>query len=827
MEPVNNWLIEYQNNNFPTINELYALLDNDEKINYVLKKLKDNLESPSNLNLLTIIYLDNKIIPKDLSQSSKYCKKAIIKNSPTTIELSIKLFHNIINQGHAITAYKLAILYKKGKYISQNIPAYIELMHRAIKLGNTNALIKLAKYYKIIEPNESIKLCKTALKMGLTDAQPLLVDILKSNSKLMKNFINDRFIIEKNIKESPIHLQKLEAELLELKYEPGGTGYLEANSEFCKLSNNNYTPKSDLDTPKSDMYPIDKWFEEYYNNGMCFMDDLYSLMDNDKKINYTITRLSDTPHDMNLMANIYIKGIYIEKNEMKALELFNKAVDSGNIFAIFNLAKYHREKNNIPKALELLTSLIENNEENYHAIHLLAAIYYDQKDIPKAIELYKKAIKLNYPTSMHNLAYIYHDQKDIPKTIELYTQAAKLDYPNSIHELAYIHYNKKENNIAIELFQKAAALNFPDSIYKLAKIYHDDIVPQDMTKVQDLLKKASYLKHPMSMDWLADIYMDNNQILKAIELYDQAANLEYITSIHKLATIYTNNKLIPEDVNKAISLYEKGVNLNDMSSMRELACILNNYPDVRNIPRAISLYKKAIDLGCSVSMNNLAALYTEYINQAPNINEIINLYNNSIKLGCTRAITNLAFFYMDGKHIEKNIKKAIKLLKKAYQLDDNHAANALSCLYYENKEINISVEYLYGGIKLNYSNSMINMAHLYTEGIHIKTNIDEAILLLKKADDLNNNVAAIRLANIYLTMDDKKNAYKYCKRAIRLNNTCAIDILSDILKDESQLIKFINKEIKREKEFDHLHNKIEILTKEISQHKIHKNNNTI
>ncbi|EXX69381.1 Ste7p [Rhizophagus irregularis DAOM 197198w] len=142
-------------------------------------------------------------------------------------------------------------------------------------------------------------------------------------------------------------------------------------------------------------------------------------------------------------------GIEVNVDKQKAFELYQNAVNSGNVFGITSLGYCYDEG---------------------------IGISVDQQ---KAFELYQEAANLGNPRGIFNLGYCYQygtgTYIDEQKAFELYQMAANLGILSGICNLGYCYDNGIGTNIniqkAFELYQKAANLGNSDAQYNLALMY--------------------------------------------------------------------------------------------------------------------------------------------------------------------------------------------------------------------------------------------------------------------------------------------------------------------------------------------------------------------
>ncbi len=221
------------------------------------------------------------------------------------------------------------------------------------------------------------------------------------------------------------------------------------------------------------------------------------------------------------LALLYVKGIHVEQDYIKAKELFEKAGEIGYAFAIYGLANLY-----------------------YYGLGV-------EQDESKSFKLYKKALKRGYKGALTMVCYLYYTSgiNKEEKIKELYEKAIEFNDANAMVHLADIYLlddNKKEcgenDRKAKELYERAARFNNTEGIIGLALLYDKGIgVEKDNNKVIELYKTA--------------IKKDNN-----------------VTAINNLAFIY----LEQNKPNKSIKLWNKAVKLNDTTSMINLADLLKS-----------------------------------------------------------------------------------------------------------------------------------------------------------------------------------------------------------------------------------------------------------
>lgn len=154
------------------------------------------------------------------------------------------------------------------------------------------------------------------------------------------------------------------------------------------------------------------------------------------------------------LANMYQEGKGIPKDMKKAIGLYTKAANLGNVKAQSNLGVIFDISNLYESAIYWYTKAAESKDVD--AIFNLALMYYKgrgvNRDVTKAIDLYTQGAKLGHVRSQYNLAVIYHCgevvTQNIDNAIYWYTQAANLGNVDAQHALGSIYEDLGDNNKA-------------------------------------------------------------------------------------------------------------------------------------------------------------------------------------------------------------------------------------------------------------------------------------------------------------------------------------------------------------------------------------------
>jgi hypothetical protein len=206
------------------------------------------------------------------------------------------------------------------------------------------------------------------------------------------------------------------------------------------------------------------------------------ILEKSKEINMQIDYNQLGPlSNIHHLGYCYQYGIGIEKNEIRAFQLYKEAVEKGHIISKYDLGRCYQKgigtEKNVIKAFELygeaaqhghITSTYELGECYQYGIGT-------EINKIKAFEFYKKAAEKGHIISKYNLGrcYQYGIGTEVNKTkaFEFYKEAAEKGHITSIYKLGECYQHgvgtEKDGNKAFESYKEAAKLGNYDSLHKL------------------------------------------------------------------------------------------------------------------------------------------------------------------------------------------------------------------------------------------------------------------------------------------------------------------------------------------------------------------------
>lgn len=202
-----------------------------------------------------------------------------------------------------------------------------------------------------------------------------------------------------------------------------------------------------------------------------------------------------------------------------------------------------------------------------------------------------------------------------------------------------------------------------------------------------LYRQAALLGHPGAMHNLAGLYLAQEKIALAIEVYREAVHLKYLPSMNDLACLLMELNSTEEEnetyyYDEAWQLLHEGSSLGHADAMNNLASLYLDRDDIEgNVDRAIKLYRTASDLGHADAMYNLAGLYRKNNDIPNNVDRAIELYRMAAIRGHANAMNELASLLFRDTFANKGYEESYDTaFKKYHNSDKSNIANTLHTL---------------------------------------------------------------------------------------------------------------------------------------------------
>lgn len=401
----------------------------------------------------------------------------------------------------------------------------------------------------------------------------------------------------------------------------------------------------------------------------------------------------------------------IENKFDEAAELYQKAANKGNAYAMWRLSNAYSDGDGVEwnekKALELL-------EQSAHA----------------GCEEAKYDLALAYIFNWYNIG------KDEEKGKEMLEKL-------------------------IETTKNSTVL----SKYTRLLLYGGNSFEADPEKAMRILKNIKNKDNPEYLFLMGYIYAYGTETIdidvkKAIDYYIKAYKNGRLYSAYILQCCYRSGYGgMKPDKTKQIEWLNRGIESNVTECMVEMAQLCmsedSTYQTIHNPQRAIELLKKATRHGSGEAYFIMGNCYYNGKYLPKDDDKAFECWSKSVELKCFEAASNLAYAYIYGVGCDKDIQKGIDQYLLATKHGDGFSAIKLFCIYYNGeygveKDELLAKKYLLEAARLGDSHGCFILGkHYYTgEGLMDK-NTDQAFVYMKKAADMGHIDACNYLAYFY------------------------------------------------------------------------------
>ncbi|MEM6864682.1 MAG: serine/threonine-protein kinase [Bacteroidota bacterium] len=367
------------------------------------------------------------------------------------------------------------------------------------------------------------------------------------------------------------------------------------------------------------------------------------------------------------LGDMYRFGQYVEKDSVKALELYKVAAENGDLTSQFNLGVFYKNgvfvKKDGIKAIQWLSKAAEKG--HLAAQNELGILYYRDKNYSEAKKWFHLASEQGNTFGMHNMGVIYYSGLGIPSDIKLakkwFIKAADKGYANSQYMAGKIlEYGEtgETPNIpeAIKYYELASEQNQISALYNLGRIYYDG---KGKNKDRALAKK--FFTKSAAQDHVAANYMlgvmaekgiaGTIDYLEAEKRYLIAAKNGYLNAQRNLADLYYDRKLGKNKEIKATPWYVKAAEQGDLHSQYRAALI---YYNGQYYYAARKWFNKASEQEHASAQRFLGYMYDKGLGGPKDLKKAFEMYRRSAENGDRVSMYNLASCYYRGDGTTKN-----------------------------------------------------------------------------------------------------------------------------------------------------------------------------
>ncbi len=302
---------------------------------------------------------------------------------------------------------------------------------------------------------------------------------------------------------------------------------------------------------------------------------------------------------------------------------------------------------------------------------------------------------------------------------------------------------QEDKAMAVHYWQKAEALGNKQAAVKLAKEYlRGEAVTRDLDAAAQRFR-AAYPDDPQAVIGLIELlesgYIFNPPLNVSREtmhhqmvgFYRDKMEQGSGASARKLAEIYAEGKVLPQNLPLAEVLLRRAIALGDEKAQKDLATLWFEKPDMRYHKAGIALLERADMPGAGLSAIMKMAKEAQ---KAGDFSMAREWYEKAAGLGSIRAMHVLGEMALK----RQNPEKAAHWFTQAANGGDGEAALMLSRLYVVGlgvaPDAEKSFHYITKAAKAGNAEAMITLGMAYQEGLNMPQDLQKAAYWLEKAE---------------------------------------------------------------------------------------------
>lgn len=245
---------------------------------------------------------------------------------------------------------------------------------------------------------------------------------------------------------------------------------------------------------------------------------------------------------------------HLEPQTAERLKQHFQQALNGDSSAMVEVARFYKEVDYLDDMHDWLKQAIDHNDAD--GFFELANCYYEgigvEESIDCALSYYERAAQQNHPDAMNNLAdmYLNGEGTEIDEKAALlwFLKAAKCGVVEAMYTLGIMYEQgigtKTDEDKAFMYYEMAAKGGDSEGLYRIGMIYFNGELKRNQSYEQAMewFCRAAHIFHVDALFNIAYCYenalgVEKNQE-QAIRYYKQAALLEDVASMLKLAELY-------------------------------------------------------------------------------------------------------------------------------------------------------------------------------------------------------------------------------------------------------------------------------------------------
>ena len=401
------------------------------------------------------------------------------------------------------------------------------------------------------------------------------------------------------------------------------------------------------------------------------------------------------------LGNFYLEGMVVNQDNARAIELYLKGAELGNLPSMANAAQIlstGREGVPLDRKQSHYWGRKAAREDYVAGMETLGSILMHDEDSglqQEAISWLKKAADAGDAFAHFQLGCYYLNsdivQQDYKQAWFHYEEGAKWPETCSITNLGSMCQHgqgvDKDLSRAAMYYKQASDLGNAQAMRNLALLYRKGQgVEQDIDLAFSLMKKAHDLGNRAATYNLADYYYAglgcSEDDYQTASLYLNAAKRGHINSQRKLAEFYFHGIGVSEDYKLAAIWFQHAADAGDAKAMYYLAhCYADGLGTEQDYAKALTLFKSAYENGDADAACNIGTYYQKGLGTEANSETALYYYREGAKLNDASSKYNLGIMYLHGNGVEKSPAIALQWFLDAANQGEKNAMLMLADMY--------------------------------------------------------------------------------------------------------------------------------------------------
>lgn len=285
----------------------------------------------------------------------------------------------------------------------------------------------------------------------------------------------------------------------------------------------------------------------------------------------------------------------IQKDSVRARQLYEEAASLGSAAAMNNLGAIYEQGNGVAKDRAAARKWFDLAAKGGVAVALtnIGTLYLHATppDPAEARKWYERAAAAKEPKAMLELGYLYESgkgvQADSAAAKKWYGKAAEAGEANGMTSIGNLYVNgtgvAKDPAEARMWFERAAALNEPRAMNSLGVIFQKgNGVPANYAEARTWYEKSAALGNAYAMDNLGKLYQFGNgvpvDLAEARKWYEKGATIGNPNCMTHLAYMYERGLGVERNVVFARQWYERAASAGDTGASAALKRLSSSKP---------------------------------------------------------------------------------------------------------------------------------------------------------------------------------------------------------------------------------------------------------